>query len=131
MNSSIRLDFGMNKIDPIEINLWKLEIDLSNLAKVIYLRGIDNKFVKRYCVNQQCCPGGICPGTSRRPSVGGLRIFWLNHWQIQTKCQKKILFFFLKILPGFASDLAKKSGDSLQGVPGRFPPGQHCWFTRS
>ena len=48
MNSSILLDFGMNKIDPIEINLWKLEINLSNLAKVIYLRGIDNKTVRRY-----------------------------------------------------------------------------------
>ena len=51
MNSSILLDFGMNKIDPIEINLWKLEIDLSNLDKVIYLRGIDNKIVRRYVCN--------------------------------------------------------------------------------
>ena len=46
MNSSIPLDFGMNKIDPIGINLWKLETDLSNLAKVIYLRGIDIKTVR-------------------------------------------------------------------------------------
>ena len=48
MNSSIPLDFGMNKIDPIEINLWKLETDLSNLAKVIHFRGMDNKTVGRY-----------------------------------------------------------------------------------
>ena len=36
---------------------------------------------------------------------GGLQIFWLNHWQIQTKWKRK------KILSGFASDLAKISGD--------------------
>ena len=41
----------------------------------------------------------------------------------------KILFFFL-ILSVFASDLAKKSGEDLLGVSGRFPQGQHFWFTR-
>ena len=41
----------------------------------------------------------------RKLSEGGLRIFWLNHLQIQTK------FSFFFILSGFASDLAKKSGD--------------------
>ena len=29
-----------------------------------------------YRVAQQCCPGGNRPETPRRPSAGGLRIFW-------------------------------------------------------
>ena len=35
---------------------------------------------------------------------------------------------------GITNDLAQKSGDppggGSRGVPGRFPPGQHCWSTR-
>ena len=31
-----------------------------------------------YRVDHQCCPGGNCPETPRRPSAGGLRIFWLK-----------------------------------------------------
>ena len=63
-----------------------------------------------YRVDLQCCPGGNCPETPRRPSAGGLRIFWLNHWQIQTKlskkCKKK---FFLKILSGFVIDFSQNN----------------------
>ena len=38
-----------------------------------------SRFVSRstiYRVAQQCCPGGNRPETPRRPSAGGLRIFW-------------------------------------------------------
>ena len=32
--------------------------------------------ITTYRVTQQCCPGGNRPETPRRPSAGGLRIFW-------------------------------------------------------
>ena len=74
-----------------------------------------------YRVNHQCCPGENrleTPGDTPHVVSG---FFWLNHWQIQTKWKEK-----LKILSGFASDLAKISGDP----PGDPLRGQHWWFTR-
>ena len=50
------------------------------------------KEVQSYSVNQQCWPGGNFPETLRGGFSGGLRIFWLNHWQIQTKFS---IFFFI------------------------------------
>ena len=75
-----------------------------------------------YRVHQQCCPGGNRPGTP-----GGLRIFLLNHWQIQTKFskkKKKKYFFenFVWIYQWFSQ--------KIWGVSVRFPAGQHWWFTR-
>ena len=75
------------------------------------------------------------PDTPRRLPAGGLRIFWLNHWQMQTKfpkkCKKK---FFLKILSGFASDFSQNirrpPAEGLRGVFGQIPLGQHCWSIR-
>ena len=70
-------------------------------------------------MNHQCCPGENCPETPQRPSAGGLQIFCLNHCQIQKKKfkenEKKS---FLKILSGFASDLAKTTGDPPKNVQG-------------
>ena len=42
------------------------------------IAGSHGKFVlfTKYRVAQQCCPGGNRPETPRRPSAGGLRIFW-------------------------------------------------------
>ena len=65
---------------------------------------------------------GNPPETSRGGSPGGLRIFWLKSLANPDKIFKKIFFcIFLKILSGFASDLAKKSGDPPRGVSGGSP----------
>ena len=50
----------------------------------------------------QCDPailsGGNGPETLLEGSPGGLQIFWLNHWQIQTKFKKNNKKKNLKIL---------------------------------
>ena len=41
------------------------------------------------------CTSNVVPAEIvRRPPGDPLRIFWLNHWQIQTKFSKKIRIFF-------------------------------------
>ena len=55
---------------------------------------------------------GDPPETLRGGSAGGLRIFWLKSLANPEKIFKKKCFLhFLTILSGFASDLAKKTGD--------------------
>ena len=74
-------------------------------------------------MNQQCCPDENCQETPKRPPravSGGLRIFCLNHWQIQTKFSKKKHLFF-KILSGFATDLVKTSRNPPREVSGGSP----------
>ena len=66
---------------------------------------------------------------------GGLRIFWLNHWQTQTKFSKTIFFIFffenfVWICQWFSQKIRRPSAGGLRGVSGQFPPGQHCWSTR-
>jgi hypothetical protein len=69
-------------------------------------------------------------GDPQKTLLGGLRVFWLNHWQIQTRFSIFLFSFFLKIFSGFASDLAKISGDPPETPRGGSPGGQHCWVTR-
>ena len=85
-----------------------------------------------YRVAQQCCPGGNRPETPRRPSAGGLRIFWVKSLVILAIYTKiKLKFVYMAVI---TSDLAQKiripPAEGLRGVSGRFPPGQHCWATR-
>ena len=60
-----------------------------------------------YRVTQQCCPGGNRPETPRRPPRGGFPDFLAKSLANQDKIFKKNL----KILSGFASDLAEISGE--------------------
>ena len=72
-------------------------------------------------MDQQCCPGGNCPETLRR---GSPDILAKITGKSRENFQKKIFFaFFLTILSGFASDLAKKSGDPPRRVSGGSPGG--------
>ena len=80
-----------------------------------------------YRVAQQCCPGGNRPETPRRPSAGGLRIFWVKSLVILAIYTKiKLKFVYMAVI---TSDLAQKirrpPAEGLRGVSGRFPPGQH------
>ena len=85
-----------------------------------------------YRVAQQCCPGGNRPETPRRPSAGGLRIFWVKSLVILAIYTKiKLKFVYMAVI---TSDLAKKirrpPAEGLRWVSGRFPPRQHWWSAR-
>ena len=61
-------------------------------------------------------------GDPQRPSTGSPDILAKITGKSRENFQKKCFFaFFLTILSGFASDLAKKSGDPLRRVSGGSP----------
>ena len=63
-----------------------------------------------YRVTQQCCPGGNGPETPRRPDIFG-KITGKFRQNFQKKKNEKKKRKNLKILSGFASDLAEISGE--------------------
>ena len=86
-----------------------------------------HNFFNMYRVTRQCCPGGNRPETPRRPSAGGLRIFWAKSLVITAIYTNLSLNFVY--MAGITSDLAQKirrpPAEGLRGVSGQFPPGQH------
>ena len=74
---------------------------------------------------QQCCPSGSRPETPRRPSAGGLRIFWVKSLVILAIYTKiKLKFVYMAVI---TSDIAQKirrpPAEGLRGVSRRFPLG--------
>ena len=69
--------------------------------------------------------------TTSNPHQNSNGMYILHHSQIQTKFEKKRIFF-LKILSRFASDLARISGDPPRRVSKGLLgfSGQHFWFKR-
>ena len=71
-----------------------------------------------YRVAQQCCPGGNRPETPRRPSAGGLRIFWVKSLVILAIYTKiKLKFVYMAVI---TSDLAQKIRRPSAGSPDDF-----------
>ena len=85
-----------------------------------------------YRVTQQCCPGGNRPETPRRPSAGGLRIFWAKSLVITAIYTNLSLIFvyMARITSDLTQKIRRPPAEGLRGVSGQFPPGQHCWSTR-
>ena len=85
-----------------------------------------------YRVAQQCCPGGNRPETPRRPSAGGLRIFWAKSLVITAIYTNLSLIFvyMARITSDLTQKIRRPPVEGLRGGSGQFPPGQHCWSTR-
>ena len=84
---------------------------------------------------QQCCPGGNRPETPRRPSAGGLRIFWAKSLVIPAIYTKFVSHKLEFCIYGwnyqwFSPKIRNLPVEGLRGVSGRFPLWQHCWVTR-
>ena len=82
---------------------------------------------KTYRVTRQCCPGGNRPETPRRPSAGGLRIFWAKSLVITAIYTNLSLIFvyMARITSDLTQKIRRPPAEGLRGVSGRFPPGQH------
>ena len=80
-------------------------------------------------------PAEIVRKPPRRPSAGGLRIFWLKSLANPEKIFKKNFFLhffdnFVWICQWFSQKIRRPPAEGLRGVSGQFPPGQQCWSTR-
>ena len=87
---------------------------------------LESIFIKHclhaYRVTQQCCPGGNRPETPRRPSAGGLRIFWAKslvipaiYTKFKLMAHKFKLKFCMRVSGGSPDDFRR---DNIAGSHG-------------
>jgi hypothetical protein len=106
----------------IYINIdWRLSLSIA-----CWKKNLDKEF--KY-LNTVWTSNVVLAEIVRRPR-GGSPVFLTKSLANPCKMFKKMKKKKLKILSGFASDLAKISVDLQGRVSGQFPLGKHCWFIR-